>query len=44
MLEDIIRKNCPTLNPLPTEAEPQLNRLASVKAVLFDIYGTLFVS
>jgi putative hydrolase of the HAD superfamily len=44
MLEDIIRTNCPSLAPLPTDVEPQLNRLDSVKAVLFDVYGTLFVS
>lgn len=44
MLEDIIRNNCPALAPLPTGVEPQLNQLDHVKAVLFDIYGTLFVS
>jgi putative hydrolase of the HAD superfamily len=44
MLEDIIRKNCPPLAPLPTGMAPELNRLAPVKAMIFDIYGTLFVS
>ena len=44
MLEDIIRTNCPSLAPLPTDVEPQLNSLDPVKAVLFDVYGTLFVS
>lgn len=43
-LENIIRRNCPPLAPLPTETPPQLHRLGSVKAVLFDVYGTLFVS
>jgi putative hydrolase of the HAD superfamily len=44
MLEDIIRKNCPPLAPVPTGVEPKLNKLDHVKAVLFDVYGTLFVS
>ncbi len=43
-LDEIIRKNCPPLAPLPTATQPQLNRLEPVKAVLFDVYGTLFVS
>lgn len=43
-LEDIILKNSPTLAPLPTGVEPKLNKLPGVKAVLFDVYGTLFVS
>ena len=44
MLEDIIRTNCPSLAPLPTGVAPQLNDLDPVKAILFDVYGTLFVS
>ena len=44
MLEDVIRKNCPPLAPVPTGLEPKLNKLDHVKAVLFDVYGTLFVS
>ncbi|WP_286292674.1 HAD family hydrolase [Methylomarinovum tepidoasis] len=32
------------LEPLPTAIEARLPRLAQVRAVLFDIYGTLFVS
>lgn len=43
-LEDIIQSSCPELKPLPTGTEPRLNKLRNVKAVLFDIYGTLFVS
>ncbi len=43
-LEDIVLKNCGPLAPLPTDAEPQLNRLDGVKAVLFDVYGTLIIS
>ena len=30
--------------PLPTGTEARLNKLQGVKAVLFDVYGTLFVS
>ncbi len=44
MLEDIIRQNCPPMAPLPTEVKAKLNKLTDVKAVLFDVYGTLFVS
>jgi putative hydrolase of the HAD superfamily len=44
MLENIIRNNCPSLDPLPTGVEAQLNHLPDIKAVLFDVYGTLFVS
>lgn len=43
-LEDIILKNCGPLAPLPTETEAQLNKLDGVKAVLFDVYGTLIIS
>ncbi|WP_372795438.1 HAD family hydrolase [Pontiella sp.] len=43
-LEDIILKNCGPLAPLPTATEPELNRLEGVKAVLFDVYGTLIIS
>ncbi len=42
--EEIILSNCPSLPPLPTGVEPELNKLDGIKAVLFDIYGTLFVS
>ncbi len=43
-LEEIIRSLSRPLAPLPTDAQPQLNPLAGIKAVLFDVYGTLFVS
>jgi putative hydrolase of the HAD superfamily len=43
-LQESIRKNCPPLAPLPTGTPAQLNKLDQVKAVLFDVYGTLFVS
>lgn len=43
-LEHIVRTLCPPLEPLPTDIAPILNKLEGIKAVLFDIYGTLFVS
>lgn len=42
--EDIVLKNCPPLAPLPTDMEAHLGKLEGIKAVLFDVYGTLFVS
>ncbi|MCB0334411.1 MAG: HAD family hydrolase [Bdellovibrionales bacterium] len=39
-----IQELSPALLPHPTEVEPHLPRLDTVKAVLFDVYGTLFVS
>ncbi len=41
---DIIRNQCPPLAPLPTSCEPMLSRFEGARAVLFDVYGTLFVS
>jgi len=32
------------LDPLPTSVPPSLNRLPGIRAVLFDIYGTMLVS
>jgi len=43
-LEETIINNCPPLAPLPTETKALLTPLDGVKAVLFDVYGTLFVS
>lgn len=42
--EATILNNCPPLAPLPTQTKPKLKNLNGVKAVLFDIYGTLLVS
>ena len=44
MLEQIIQKNSTRLDPEPTDTEACLTQLEGVRAVLFDIYGTLFVS
>ena len=44
-LLDIIRKNTTTLEPVPTDIEPSGSPLeGKIGTVLFDVYGTLFVS
>ena len=40
----LIRDLSAPLEPRPTEVAPRLERLAGVRAVLFDVYGTLIVS
>lgn len=32
------------LHPIPTETKPKLKQLPGIKAVIFDFYGTLFIS
>lgn len=44
ILRDIIRKHSRPLEPVPTGVEPVLRPLPGIRAVLFDIYGTLFIS
>lgn len=39
-----IRASCQPLEPKPVALEPRLKPLAGIRAVLFDIYGTLFIS
>lgn len=41
---DLIRVRSRPLDPRPTETSPRLARLADVRAVLFDVYGTLVIS
>ncbi len=41
---EIYRRWSKPLEPLPTGQQPVLRPLAGIRAVLFDIYGTLFVS
>lgn len=43
-LHDIIRRHCQPLEPVPTGTSPVLRFLPGIRAVLFDIYGTLFIS
>jgi len=41
---DTIRHHCRPLQPLPSNIEPKLNVVPGIRAVLFDVYGTLMVS
>lgn len=41
---DHLFKKIKALEPIPTGAEPDLRPLEGVKAVIFDIYGTLVIS
>lgn len=43
-LIELLRRPAAPLQPLPTEERPRLRWLPDMRAVLFDIYGTLFVS
>ena len=43
-LANRIRTLSSPLNPIPTEAKPRLQHMPGVRAVLFDVYGTLFIS
>jgi putative hydrolase of the HAD superfamily len=43
-LEEIIHYLSRELEPLPTDTPARLDQLPGIKAVLFDVYGTLFVS
>jgi len=41
---DILKAHCQPAEPLPTGQPAVLRRLEGVRAVLFDLYGTLFIS
>ena len=41
---ETIQQLSKTLDPIPTGMEPKLEKLPGIKAVLFDIYGTLLIS
>jgi putative hydrolase of the HAD superfamily len=43
-IEDIIRRHSSPLEPLPTGEVPVIKRLPGIRAVLFDVYGTMFIS
>ncbi len=43
-IQEVIRQHSQPLEPRPTGQEPRLRELPGIKAVLFDIYGTLFIS
>jgi len=42
--QQIIRQHCRPLSPLPTATSKRLVRLPDVRAVVFDVYGTLIIS
>ena len=44
MYADSILGNCQPLTPKATLVEPKLEKLEGIRAVLFDIYGTLLIS
>ncbi len=41
---EIFRKHLRPMEPLATGMEPVLTRLEGIRAVMFDVYGTLFIS
>ena len=41
---DIFRRHFRPLEPIATGESPALTPLAGIRAVLFDLYGTLFIS
>ena len=41
---DVIRAHCRPQDPLATDATPVLRPLSGLRAVLFDVYGTLLIS
>ncbi len=43
-LTDIIKKHAGQMDPVETGLEPDFFRTGNTRAVLFDIYGTLFIS
>ena len=43
-LIDRIRQLTKPMDPLPTDAQPHQPALGEIRAVVFDIYGTLFIS
>ena len=40
----IIKRHAASLEPIPTDTKPVLRKLSGIKAVLFDVYGTLLIS
>ncbi len=41
---DLIRKFSSPLLPIPTEISASLKKIPNIKGVVFDVYGTLFIS
>ncbi len=43
-LHSIIQDLCPPFETIETHLKPSVNNLSNIKAVVFDVYGTLFAS
>lgn len=43
-LVEIIRRHSRSMEPIPSGAEPKLSPLTGIRAVMFDVYGTLVIS
>ncbi len=43
-IQHVLRQHCRPLQPRPTDSVARLGPLLGIRAVLFDIYGTLFIS
>ncbi|MBN2163442.1 MAG: HAD family hydrolase [Pontiellaceae bacterium] len=43
-LEDIVTERCSLLEPIATGVNPELSKLPGIRAILFDVYGTLLIS
>ena len=41
---DILRRHAKQMTPIATDVEPVLRKLPNIRAVLFDVYGTLLIS
>ena len=44
LLNNIIRDHAQPIDPIPTGEQPVLHKLSGIRAVMFDIYGTLLIS
>ncbi len=44
MFKDIMAPYVTVLEPLPTLVKPEINLKSPVRAIIFDVYGTLFMS
>ena len=44
LLNEVIHRHAQSLDPIPTGEKPVLCKLPAIRAVLFDIYGTLLIS
>ena len=43
-IAELVRRHCQPMTARPTGVEARLTRLPNIRAVLFDIYGTLLLS